>query len=124
MEQKAEIGKTWAQRILERTEQAAEEVGLTAALTLKRVKEGLNAKEVQAHYDKDAGWVYSKHLTAHRIRLEAAKIATTVLGLKHPETLDLTTGGHAIDFNTISIEEREAILEASRSVQRVKDGKP
>lgn len=124
MEQKAEIGKTWAQRILERTEQAAEEVGLTAALTLKRVKEGLNAKEVQAHYDKDAGWVYSKRLTAHRIRLEAAKIATTVLGLKHPETLDLTTGGHAIDFNTISIEEREAILEASRSVQRVKDGKP
>ena len=120
----AEIGKTWAQRIMERTEQAAEDVGLTATLTLKRVKEGLNAKEVQAHYDKEAGWVYSKRLTAHRVRLEAAKIASNVLGLKHPETLDVTTGGEAIRFDSISPEERELILEASRAVQRVKDGKP
>lgn len=99
--------------------------GLTILALVKGIKAGLRAKETKATYDKDTGeWAYSKAMISWAARQKAIDQGISLLGIKAPDKHDLTTGGHPIDFNTISIEEREAILEASRAIQAVKDGKP
>ena len=64
--------------------------GLTLHKTLKRIAEGLTAKELKAHYDTQTGrWSYSRALIAHKTRLEAAALAVTILGAKPSEKHDV-----------------------------------
>jgi len=91
----------------------SENVGV---LTLvKAIKAGLKAREVKANYDKDLGaWAYSKSMIAWGARQKAIDQAIGILGIKAPEKHDLTTGGQAIDFNSISADERDLLLESQK----------
>ncbi len=65
-------------------------VGLTAEKTLKRIAQGLDAKEIKSHYDTQSGkWSYSRRLIAHKTRLEAAALAVTIHGMKPSEKHDV-----------------------------------
>lgn len=104
---------------------ACESNGLTLLALVKGIKAGLRAKETKATYDKDTGeWAYSKAMICWAARQKAIDQGIALLGIKAPDRHDVTTGGEAIRFDSISPEERELILEASRAIQAVKDGKP
>ena len=73
--------------------------------------------------EADGGTVDFVDVPDNQVQLGAVKTVIELYGDKAAEKHDVTSGGKAIDFNSISAEEREEILEASRSIQMVKDGK-
>lgn len=80
------IAREAAEIAMKETERLCKNAGLTKSKTLKRIKEGLDAHEVKATYDKDLGrFAYSKKLVSHGLRLKAAEIAMDLLNLKPPE---------------------------------------
>lgn len=112
---KAAIGQQYRDAVYEKTIAICETEGVTSLSIVKGIKAGLRAKEVKAQYDKDAGsWAYSKALISWGARQKAIDQAIGILGVKAPEKHDLTTGGKAIDFNSIPADEREMLLESQR----------
>lgn len=76
--------------------------GLTLRRTLKRIAEGLDAKEVKTHFDTDTGkWSYSRKLIAHKTRLEAVSLAVAVLGAKPSEKHDVNVTGNINLFDRL-----------------------
>lgn len=68
------------------TAKLANRVGLTPRRTLLRIKQGLDATDQKASYDKDRGkWVYSDPLVAWGARKDYAALAVTVLDMKPSE---------------------------------------
>lgn len=121
----AEIGEKAAEIARQTVLDACRDAGLETRLLVKGILAGLKAKEVKAHYDKDAGaWTYSKPMVAWPARQKAIDQGIGVLGIRAADKHDITTSGAPISFGSIPDEERELILEASRNIQRVKDGKP
>jgi len=68
----------------------AKSVGLTTRKTLRRIAQGLDAKETRTSYDKDRGrWSYSDSMIDYGARCDYAKLAVVVLDLKPAEKMDV-----------------------------------
>lgn len=80
-----------------------ERAGMPVSKVLLRIAEALDAEKCQqAVYLKD-GWVYSKTIPDHKIRLEAAAMAIVILGIKATEK-------HGVEITGQNLE--DAIREA------------
>lgn len=78
-----------AKEAMRETEKLCARAGVTKSLVLKRIREGLDAHEVKATYDKDRGrFQYSKPLIAHGIRLKAAEMASVMLNMRPPDRIE------------------------------------
>jgi hypothetical protein len=98
--------------------------GLSVERLVKDIKAGLKAKEVKASYDKDLGaFAYSKAMICWPARQKAIDQAIGILGIKAPDKTDITSGGQAIDFNSIPAAEREMLLESQKIMRAAINGK-
>jgi hypothetical protein len=81
-----EIGQKCAEIARDAVLKDCKMVGLTLRKTLRRVKDGLDAKETKANYDKDRGkWVYSAPMVDWSARAKAVDQAISIFGIKAPE---------------------------------------
>jgi hypothetical protein len=85
MKSNEEIGAEAARLAHANILQEAKRAKLTTRKVLRRLVEGLDAKETKCKFDGGQfgtqEWVYSKKLVAHGTRLEAVKIAASILNL-------------------------------------------
>ena len=85
----AELAAKAGQIAREATEKECKKAGLTIPKVLKRIKEGLDANDVRAVYDKGlCAFAYSKPLVDHKTRLDAAKTAIELLRMKPPAQVE------------------------------------
>jgi hypothetical protein len=85
----AELAAKAAQIAMEETAKECKKAGLTKSRTLKRIREGLDAFETKATYDRAASkFMYSKPLVNHNVRLDAAKMAIELLRMKPPTQVE------------------------------------
>lgn len=86
MSTKGEKGAICTKEVFSHTFKVAHSIGLTTRLTLRRIREGMNATETKTNYDKDRGkWVYSAPMINWGARLKAVDQAICVLALKPAE---------------------------------------
>lgn len=95
MSTKAEKGAICTKEVFSHTLKVAQSIGLTTRLTLRRIREALNATETKANYDKDRGkWVYSAPMIDWGARSKAVDQAICILDLKPAEKHQVE---HSID---------------------------
>lgn len=91
---------------------------LSVRKLLKRISEGLDAKETKTSYDKEAGqWAYSKPLINHTARIGYANLAAAILGIKANEKLDVEHKGSVAVVGNLSDEDRDLIREGMAAVK-------
>lgn len=87
-------------------------VKLTPRRILKRISEGLDAKENKVFYDKDRGkCVVGPDMIAHEVRLDSAKLGLSIWGMKAPDKLDVNVTGDIGDRLNAA---RERVKNANR----------
>ena len=78
-----------AKEAMRETEKLCARAGVTKIRVLKRIREGLDAFETKATYDRAASkFMYSKPLVDHNVRLDAAKMAIELLRMKPPTQVE------------------------------------
>jgi len=94
-----EIGKEAAKTARARTLELLDQYGPSLDVTLRRLKQALNAKLTKAHYDSDSGeWAYSKNLADNTTRLKAVELSLTLYDAFPSKKHDLTTNGQPVTF--------------------------
>lgn len=90
-EEREKLGKEAGEIARAETLKHCKAVKLTPRRILKRISEGLDAKENKVFYDKDRGrCITGPDMIAHEVRLDAAKMGLSIWGMKAPEKLDVT----------------------------------
>ncbi len=89
-----EIGLQAAKEVRDEVIKILTDKGPAFDKVLLRLRQGLNAKEIKAHYDKDEGWQYSKPLIAHNIRLRTTQVALNLYDAMPSEKHDVTVRGN------------------------------
>lgn len=88
IEEREKLGKESGEIARKHTLKEARVVGLTPRKALKRLSESLDAVENKVFYDKDRGrCVVGPDEVAHRIRLDAAKLTTSLLDMMPAEKI-------------------------------------
>ena len=83
------LGRKACEYAMKETEKLCKKAGLTKSRTLKRIREGLDAFETKATYDRAASkFMYSKPLVNHNVRLDAAKMAIELLRMNPPKQIE------------------------------------
>jgi hypothetical protein len=89
--EKAQIGITETVRLRQVVLKECEAAGLTKKHVVKRLKESLDAFENKVFFDKDRSRCFvGPDEVAHRIRLDAAKLTTSLLDMMPAEKVDVT----------------------------------